>query len=72
MTLPCPPHPVKARKAAAARSAKEARINNPNQEGGKEGGKKPETKQERNNANEWYMGQYALNDGTYVFRIINV
>ncbi|KAK2154993.1 hypothetical protein LSH36_251g00013 [Paralvinella palmiformis] len=29
MTLPCPPNPVKAKKAAAARAAKEAKMKNP-------------------------------------------
>lgn len=65
MTLPCPPNPAKAKQAAAARAAKEAKMKNPAAAGVtevEETNKKKEDKPEKS-VNRWYMGEYGTNDG---------
>ncbi len=65
MTLPVPPNPVKARKAAAIRAAKEAKMKNANPVGFQEEKKtesKPQDTRDKN-VNRWYMGEYGTNDG---------
>lgn len=71
MTLPCPSNPAKAKKAAALKAEKEAKMKNPvlsplqmlelaqKQEEEKE---KPQPPQ-----NNWYMGSYGDNDGKFKF-----
>ena len=79
MTLPCPPNPVKAKKAAAIRAAKEAKLKNPHpppihMSGGDDKRQKGRRKEVRIaqtvddddqslKPTKWYMGQYGNNDG---------
>ena len=65
VTLPCPPNPAKAKKAAAIRAAKEAKMKNPagHRMADLEESRKKEDKHDKN-VNRWYMGEYGTNEGT--------
>ena len=70
MTLPCPPNPVKAKKAAAVRAAKEAKMKNPVPTPLQmlEEARRREEQQDRPPPpkNRWYMGQYSMSDGKHL------
>ena len=68
MTLPCPPNPAKAKKAAAIRAAKEAKMKNPggHSMAAMEESRKKDDKQDKN-VNRWYMGDYGTNEGELIF-----
>ena len=68
MTLPCPPNPAKAKKAAAIRAAKEAKMKNPagHRMADLEESRKKEDKHDKN-VNRWYMGEYGTNEGTLLY-----
>ncbi|CAH1788525.1 unnamed protein product [Owenia fusiformis] len=66
LSLPVPPNPVRARKAAAAKAAKEAKMQMGEKKAAMMDSESDESKRRKvqasGNQNKWYMGEYGSND----------